>query len=93
MLYGCGDFITDYEGITGHKAFRGDLAVLYLPRLAVPSGALASLTMRLFRVRNFRLQDPSAAEVAWLQATLDRESKQFGTRVVSETENSLSAIW
>jgi poly-gamma-glutamate capsule biosynthesis protein CapA/YwtB (metallophosphatase superfamily) len=93
ILYGCGDFITDYEGIAGHEAFRGDLAVLYLPRLAVPSGALVSLNMRLFRVRNFRLQDPSAAEVAWLQATLDRESKQFGTRVVSETGNSLSAIW
>jgi poly-gamma-glutamate synthesis protein (capsule biosynthesis protein) len=72
---------------------RGDLAVLYMPRLAVPSGALTSLTMRPFRVRNFRLNDPSAAEATWLQATLDRESKQLGTRVVSETGNPLSAVW
>jgi poly-gamma-glutamate capsule biosynthesis protein CapA/YwtB (metallophosphatase superfamily) len=93
ILYGCGDFITDYEGIAGHQAFRGDLAVLYMPRLAVASGALMSLTMRPFRVRNFRLSNPSAAEAAWLETTLDRESKQFGTRVVSETDNVLSAIW
>src|SRR5690606_9984554 len=23
ILYGCGDFLTDYEGITGHERYRG----------------------------------------------------------------------
>ena len=31
ILYGCGDFINDYEGISGYEEFRGDLAVMYLP--------------------------------------------------------------
>ena len=31
ILYGCGDFITDYEGIEGYEQFRGDLALAYLP--------------------------------------------------------------
>jgi poly-gamma-glutamate capsule biosynthesis protein CapA/YwtB (metallophosphatase superfamily) len=26
ILYGCGDFITDYEGIPGHEQYRADLA-------------------------------------------------------------------
>jgi poly-gamma-glutamate synthesis protein (capsule biosynthesis protein) len=29
ILYGCGDFINDYEGITGYEAFRGDLGLMY----------------------------------------------------------------
>jgi len=29
ILYGCGDFITDYEGISGYETFRGDLALMY----------------------------------------------------------------
>src|SRR5207247_6645779 len=30
ILYGCGDFLTDYEGISGYERFRGDLALMYL---------------------------------------------------------------
>jgi hypothetical protein len=40
ILYGCGDFITNYEGIAGYETFRSDLAVMYLPELATASGAL-----------------------------------------------------
>ena len=29
ILYGCGDLVTDYEGIGGHEAFRGDLGLMY----------------------------------------------------------------
>jgi poly-gamma-glutamate synthesis protein (capsule biosynthesis protein) len=28
VLYGCGDCINDYEGITGHERYRGDLRLL-----------------------------------------------------------------
>ena len=40
ILYGCGDFLNDYEGITGAEKYRADLAVMYLPRHAMRSGAL-----------------------------------------------------
>jgi poly-gamma-glutamate capsule biosynthesis protein CapA/YwtB (metallophosphatase superfamily) len=33
ILYGCGDFITDYEGIGGCEAYRPDLAVAYFVTL------------------------------------------------------------
>ncbi|MGH1571072.1 CapA family protein [Methylobacterium sp. P31] len=31
ILYGCGDFLNDYEGIVGHEEFRGDLTLMYFP--------------------------------------------------------------
>ena len=38
ILYGCGDFLNDYEGIGGYEEFRGDLTLLYLARLARTTG-------------------------------------------------------
>ncbi|HER62854.1 MAG TPA: CapA family protein, partial [Desulfobacteraceae bacterium] len=34
ILYGCGDFLNDYEGISGHEQFRADLTLMYFPRLS-----------------------------------------------------------
>ncbi|WP_262982399.1 CapA family protein [Sulfuriferula multivorans] len=33
VLYGCGDFLNDYEGISGHEQYRGELALMYFPTL------------------------------------------------------------
>src|SRR5437016_5151908 len=41
ILYGCGDFITDYEGIAGYESFRDDLVLMYLPALRTSDGMLA----------------------------------------------------
>ena len=32
-LYGCGDCIGDYEGITGHDKYRNDLRLLFFASL------------------------------------------------------------
>src|SRR5690606_10004038 len=44
VLYGCGDFLNDYEGISGYEAYRSELTLLYLPTLA-PDGALRSMSL------------------------------------------------
>jgi poly-gamma-glutamate synthesis protein (capsule biosynthesis protein) len=80
ILYGCGDFITDYEGIEGYAQFRGDLAIAYLACFG-DDGALSDLTLVPYQMRRFRLQRASLADVDWLQATLDRESARFGTHI------------
>jgi poly-gamma-glutamate capsule biosynthesis protein CapA/YwtB (metallophosphatase superfamily) len=81
ILYGCGDLINDYEGITGYESFRPDLALLYFASFAPGTGALASLRMVPVRVRRMRLTRASAADTRWLQGTLDRVSQPFGSRV------------
>ena len=82
ILYGCGDFINDYEGIRGREAFRGDLRVMYLPEIDLASGELTALRMPVFRSHQFRLSPAAEEDVTWLAAVLDRESRRLGeTRV------------
>jgi poly-gamma-glutamate capsule biosynthesis protein CapA/YwtB (metallophosphatase superfamily) len=83
ILYGCGDFITDYEGIEGYEQFRGDLAVAYLPRFR-KDGALADFVLKPYQMSKFRLQRASETDTAWLQSTLDRESARFGTHIAQK---------
>lgn len=75
ILYGCGDFINDYEGIGGYERYRGDLAVAYFVTLA--GGRLQRLRLLPFRMRRFRLQRAAAADLEWLRATLNREGRAF----------------
>lgn len=90
ILYGCGDLLNDYEGIGGHGAYRGDLALLYLPTLQ--AGRLTSLHMLPFQIRNLRLNRPSADDIDWLTTRMDREAARFGGRVQREG-NALKLDW
>jgi poly-gamma-glutamate capsule biosynthesis protein CapA/YwtB (metallophosphatase superfamily) len=81
ILYGCGDFITDYEGISGWERYRGDLSLMYLARCD-GSGALSELTLVPYHARRFRLQRATPPDTDWLQTTLDRESARFGTHII-----------
>ncbi len=35
IIYGCGDFLNDYEGISGYEAFRDDLTLMYFLNRAI----------------------------------------------------------
>jgi len=77
ILYGCGDFITDYEGITGYESFRGDLVLMYLPELRMTNGTLARLTMVPYQIRQFRLNRTEYRDAQWLRDVLNRECRRF----------------
>ncbi|MDW8468533.1 MAG: CapA family protein [Burkholderiales bacterium] len=74
ILYSCGDLINDYEGISGHEAFRPELALMYFPTLEEPGGRLLALEMTPMRMRRLRLERANAEEAEWLARTLARES-------------------
>lgn len=93
ILFGCGDFINDYEGIGGYEAFRGDLALLYFVRMEPATGVLAGLRMVPVRMRGFRLNRASAADIVWLAHTLNREGRPFGTTVEPGEDGSLELRW
>jgi poly-gamma-glutamate capsule biosynthesis protein CapA/YwtB (metallophosphatase superfamily) len=93
ILYGCGDFLNDYEGIKGYEEFRDDLAVAYVATCSPSSGALLDLTLLPFQIRKFRLNRVSAPDLAWLQTVLDRESTKLGTRIARAEGNILRADW
>jgi poly-gamma-glutamate synthesis protein (capsule biosynthesis protein) len=81
ILYGCGDFLNDYEGIPGYEEFRGDLSVMYFADVDAVDGRLRALDMTPLKIRRLQLSRPSSEDVDWLRRTLDRESAPFGTRV------------
>jgi poly-gamma-glutamate synthesis protein (capsule biosynthesis protein) len=93
ILYGCGDFLNDYEGIRGHEDFRGDLGLMYLASLHSSSGRLAHLEMVPTRVRRFRVERSSADDAAWLMDVLSREGSRFGTRARPGPDGRLVLHW
>ena len=88
ILYGCGDFFNDYEGIGGHGDFRGDLVLMYLPAFDA-TGRLTRLELAPLQVRGFRLRHPSPGDRAWLRRALDRECRRFGRHLVDRDDRFL----
>ena len=93
ILYGCGDFLTDYEGISGYEKFRGNLALMYLVELDSQSGQLVSARMVPMQMRRFRLERTSAADASWLCDLLNTLGMPFGTTARLEPDNSMILQW
>jgi poly-gamma-glutamate capsule biosynthesis protein CapA/YwtB (metallophosphatase superfamily) len=90
ILYGCGDLVDDYEGISGHERYRDELRLLYLPRLDQDSGQLMELRLAPFQARQLRLHRASEPDTEWLQAVLDDVSHGFGSRIDRDVEGFLT---
>jgi poly-gamma-glutamate capsule biosynthesis protein CapA/YwtB (metallophosphatase superfamily) len=90
ILYGCGDLVDDYEGISGHDQYRHDLRLLYLPRLDPMSGQLVELRMAPLQARQMRLHRASHRDAGWLKTVLDKASRHFGSRIDLESDGLLS---
>ncbi len=93
VIYGCGDFINDYEGIRGHEGYRADLGLMYFPTLDRDSGELRRFVLSPTRIRRFRVQRASGGETAWLAEVLNREGGPFGTRVQTDAAGRLQLAW
>jgi poly-gamma-glutamate capsule biosynthesis protein CapA/YwtB (metallophosphatase superfamily) len=81
VLYGCGDFLDDYEGISGYEDYRDDLVAMYFVDLDPMSGDLIALELIPLQIQRFQLVRPSIKDVDWLQQRLERECNRFATRV------------
>jgi poly-gamma-glutamate synthesis protein (capsule biosynthesis protein) len=93
ILYGCGDYLNDYEGIGGYEEFRADLSLMYFATLDAATGKLLALQMTATRIKRFQIQRASAADTRWIVNMLNREGKPFGTRVRMHLDHRLSLQW
>lgn len=93
ILYGCGDFINDYEGIGGYEEFRGDLGLMYFVRMNPATGELVDLNMIPTQMKNFRVRRATAEDARWIRDTLNREGKKLGTRVELGEDDTLTLRW
>jgi len=94
ILYGCGDLISDYEGIGGHEEYRSDLKLMYFASFAQSSGDLESLRMVPVEQRWFRLMRSGVSDVLDIAEILNREGRALGTRVVVQDDcKALQLCW
>jgi poly-gamma-glutamate synthesis protein (capsule biosynthesis protein) len=92
ILYGCGDFLNDYEGIPGHATHRADLAMMYLVELRPESGRLEALTIVPFEVRQFRLRKATSHDGDWLTQVLNREGSRLNTKFHHRSDGTIQLL-
>ena len=90
VLYGCGDCINDYEGITGYERYREDLRLLYFASLRPGTGTLAALRMAPLQASNLRLHRAAQADARWLGTVMQRASSRFGSQVELQPDGLLA---
>lgn len=93
ILYGCGDFLDDYEGIGGYEEFRSDLVLMYFVSMERRTGRLGDLKMVPMRIKRFRLHRISEQDARWLRARMNRECARLGSRVELGADNVLTLKW
>lgn len=93
VLYGCGDFLSDYEGIEGHEQYRGELGLMYFPQIERGSGRLLALDLVPTRVRNFRVTRAGEDDRGWMLARLRRELRRFGGDIELAGEGAFALRW
>lgn len=93
ILYGCGDFLNDYEGIGGYEEFRSDLTLMYFAKVDPRQGQLVAVRLVPMQMRHFRLNHASAEDATWLCVLLNRLGAPFGTLAQLEADNSMTLRW
>ncbi len=93
ILYGCGDFLNDYEGIGGYEEFRNDLTLMYFVTLDPNSGELMQLRMVPMQIRKLSLHRPPDADIGWFERTIARTSASFGSSVHRAPGGALLLRW
>ncbi|NOV25751.1 CapA family protein [Cupriavidus necator] len=90
ILYGCGDFINDYEGIGGYESYRPELGLMVF--VSFDGGGSADLRLVPMRRCRFRLAHAREAEMSWLQAMFATQGRALGTRVARTAAHELR-LW
>ena len=93
ILYGCGDFLNDYEGIQGYEDYRGDLTLMYFADIEPASRDLAVVEIVPLQIRKFSFVRPSSPDIDWVRQTLDRESRRLATSVAAISPGRFALSW
>lgn len=93
VIYGCGDFINDYEGIGGYEEYRPDLALMYFVSMDPSTGRLVRFDLTPTQIKRFQVRRASKQDAQWLRDTLNREGGALGTRLELKRDTTLNLRW
>lgn len=89
ILYGCGDFINDYEGIAGHESFHPQLTLMYFGRIELETGTLERFWMTPLRIEGFSLHKAGREEARTLCQVMNRELVDGSPEVTLDEQGRL----
>lgn len=92
IIYGCGDFINDYEGISGYEQYRDDLSLMYFVTVNTSSGKLQRCQLVPMQIKKFRVNYASHTDAQWLAGMLNREGKKLNTQVELHDNNAMTVF-
>jgi len=81
VLYGCGDFINDYEGIDGYEEFRSDLVLMYFISMNTIEYNLVRMNLVPLRLKKFTLNQIESDDTEWTAGVINKYGIQFKTGV------------
>jgi poly-gamma-glutamate capsule biosynthesis protein CapA/YwtB (metallophosphatase superfamily) len=93
ILYGCGDFIDDYEGISGYERFRSDLGLMYFATVGASSSKLVGLELVPTQLKRLRVTRAARQDARWLKDVLDGEGRHWGTWSEMRGDGTLELRW
>ena len=85
ILYGCGDFLNDYEGIRGYEEYRSDLALMYFADIEADDRKSRRVRDHPSSNQEVPAERPSRQDIEWMHQTLQRECLQFETGIVARS--------
>jgi poly-gamma-glutamate synthesis protein (capsule biosynthesis protein) len=92
ILYGCGDFIDDYEGISGYEEFRDDLRLMYFVTIERGTGTLVGLRVAPMQARQMRLNYATRNDTHLLLTILNDISRGYGSRFDHSADDMLDLV-
>ena len=93
IIYGCGDFLNDYEGISGYEQYRGDLSLMYFVTLNALTGELVRFQLVPTQIKRFRVNHATHTDTKWLADMLNREGQKLNTQVTLNDDKTMSVHW
>ncbi|MDI1269593.1 MAG: CapA family protein [Polaromonas sp.] len=93
ILYGCGDLINDYEGISSGERFDASAVCLYFVQLSRETGALQRLDIVPMQLRCLQLRHADAAARQRLQSLLESGDRESGTGLEPQADGSWQLRW
>jgi poly-gamma-glutamate synthesis protein (capsule biosynthesis protein) len=93
ILYGCGDFLNDYEGIGSYEEFRGDLSLMYFAAVDPVSGDLLRLELLPMQIRKMQAKRASRRDASWLSRQLNELGKELGTGINLTEDIAMYLTW
>ena len=93
ILYGCGDLINDYEGITAMGRLDPSAVCLYFVQLSRASGEVQQVEIVPMQLRRLQLRHAQAAARRGLQSLFESAGPRWSTHLQAQEDGSWQLRW